>query len=173
MRNLVLATLLASACASAQQYEGLWQGYGPEWDHAMSQMIRLAEATPQEKFDWRPAAGVRSFSEVCMHVALSNYMLLGAVGVTQPTGLHGSMEKSVIVKSDVVEWLKRSTDAVRLAHAKATPADLQRRVKISETTATIEGIYLRILVHANEHMGQLIAYARTIGVVPPWTEQSK
>ena len=31
-------------------------------------------------------------------------------------------------------------------------------------------MYLRIIVHANEHMGQLIAYARMTGVVPPWSE---
>jgi uncharacterized damage-inducible protein DinB len=30
-------------------------------------------------------------------------------------------------------------------------------------------MYLRIIVHANEHMGQLIAYARMSGVKPPWS----
>jgi hypothetical protein len=25
-------------------------------------------------------------------------------------------------------------------------------------------------VHANEHMGQLVAYARVNGVAPPWSE---
>jgi uncharacterized damage-inducible protein DinB len=33
-------------------------------------------------------------------------------------------------------------------------------------------MYLRIIVHANEHMGQLIAYARMAGVVPPWSKKS-
>jgi uncharacterized damage-inducible protein DinB len=35
---------------------------------------------------------------------------------------------------------------------------------------TVDGVMLRILVHNHEHMGQSIAYARTIGVVPPWSQ---
>jgi uncharacterized damage-inducible protein DinB len=31
-------------------------------------------------------------------------------------------------------------------------------------------MYLRIIIHDNEHMGQLIAYARVNGIVPPWSE---
>jgi hypothetical protein len=34
----------------------------------------------------------------------------------------------------------------------------------------MNGIYLRIIIHANEHMGQLVAYARIDGIVPPWPE---
>jgi uncharacterized damage-inducible protein DinB len=41
-----------------------------------------------------------------------------------------------------------------------------------EGLATVDGMYLRIMVHANEHMGQLIAYARMTGVVPPWSKKS-
>jgi uncharacterized damage-inducible protein DinB len=33
-------------------------------------------------------------------------------------------------------------------------------------------MYLRIILHDSEHMGQLIAYARTIGVTPPWSQAS-
>ncbi len=30
--------------------EGIWQGYDGEWRHVSSQLLALAEATPQEKF---------------------------------------------------------------------------------------------------------------------------
>ena len=56
---------------------------------------------------------------------------------------------------------------MKVAHAAAKPADLERKVKIEDRDATVDGIYLRILVHANEHMGQLVAYARMTGIVPP------
>jgi hypothetical protein len=46
--------------------------------------------------------------------------------------------------------------------------DLQRKVHIEDRNATVDGMYLRIIVHANEHMGQLVAYARMTGVAPPW-----
>jgi uncharacterized damage-inducible protein DinB len=50
------------------------------------------------------------------------------------------------------------------------PADLQRKVHIADRDATVDGMYLRIILHANEHMGQLVAYARMTGVVPPWSQ---
>jgi uncharacterized damage-inducible protein DinB len=51
-----------------------------------------------------------------------------------------------------------------------TPADLGRAVKVENRDASVDGIYLRVIVHANEHMGQMIAYARTRGVAPPWSK---
>jgi uncharacterized damage-inducible protein DinB len=80
------------------------------------------------------------------------------------------MEKTVTSKTDVIAFLKRSLDAVQKAHAQLKPADLQRKVKIMNKDATVDGMYLRIIVHDNEHMGQLIAYARMTGVVPPWSQ---
>jgi len=79
------------------------------------------------------------------------------------------MEKTVTDKAQVINWLKRSLDAVKIAHAAVKPADLRRKVKIEGVDADVDGIYLRIIVHANEHMGQLVAYARMNGIVPPWS----
>ena len=148
--------------------EGIWEGYDGEWKHVSSQLIALAEATPAEKFSWRPAAGVRSASEVYMHVALANFYLLSITGPKMPAELTREMEKSVTSKPEVIQWLKRSLEAVKTAHAAETPKDLERKVHIADRDATVDGMYLRIIVHANEHMGQLIAYARMTGVTPPW-----
>ena len=148
--------------------EGIWQGYDGEWKHVSSQLIALAEATPAEKFAWRPAAGVRSTSEVYMHIALANFYLLSITGPKMPADLTREMEKSMTSKPEVIQWLKRSLDAVKTAHIAETPKDLERKVHIADRDATVDGMFLRIIVHANEHMGQLIAYARMTGVTPPW-----
>jgi uncharacterized damage-inducible protein DinB len=149
--------------------EGIWEGYDGEWLHVSQQLIALAEATPAEKFSWRPAPGVRSTSEVYMHIAEANFGLLAVTGPKPPADMKEGMEKSVTAKADVIGWLKRSLDAVKQAHLVETPKDLQRRLQIHGRDATVDGIYLRVIVHANEHMGQLIAYARMSGVVPPWS----
>jgi uncharacterized damage-inducible protein DinB len=149
--------------------EGLWQGYEGEWRHVSSQLIALAEATPEEKFAWRPAPGVRSTSEVYMHIVMANFYLLSVTGPKMPADLKEGMDKSVTSKAEVINWLKRSLDAVKQAHSAVTPKDLQRKVHILDRDATVDGMYLRIIVHANEHMGQLVAYARMTGVVPPWS----
>jgi uncharacterized damage-inducible protein DinB len=150
--------------------EGIWEGYDGEWKHVSQQLIALAEATPVEKFAWRPAPGVRSTSEVYMHIAMANLYLLSVTGPKMPAGLKEDSEKTVTAKAEVIDWLKRSLDAVKEAHLAVTPNDLARKVHIADRDATVDGMYLRIIVHANEHMGQLIAYARMTGVVPPWSK---
>jgi uncharacterized damage-inducible protein DinB len=149
--------------------EGIWEGYDGEWLHVSQQLVALAEATPAGKFSWRPAPDVRSTSEVYMHIALANFYLLSVTGPKMPAEMKEGMEKSVTAKAEVISWLKRSLDAVKQAHLAVTPKDLERKVHIADRDATVDGMYLRIIVHANEHMGQLIAYARMSGVVPPWS----
>jgi uncharacterized damage-inducible protein DinB len=171
-KTLFVLVLLSAQSVRAQKApEGLWQGYDGEWLHVSQQLTALAEATPEEKFAWRPTAGVRSTSEVYMHIALANFYLLSVTGPKMPAELKQEMEKTVTSKTDVIAWLKRSLDAVKQAHSGIKSTDLQRKVHIADRDATVDGMYLRIIVHANEHMGQLIAYARMSGVAPPWSTQ--
>jgi uncharacterized damage-inducible protein DinB len=171
MKKALLLLLLFSAHPLLAQTapEGIWQGYDGEWRHVTQQLLALAEATPEEKFSWRPAPGVRSTSEVYMHIAEANFYLLSVTGPKMPADMKEGMEKTVTAKADVISWLKRSLDAVKQAHLRVTPKDLQRKVHVADRDATVDGMYLRIIVHANEHMGQLVAYARMTGVVPPWS----
>jgi len=168
---LILLLLTATPLFAQAPPEGLWQGYDGEWKHVSKQLLDLAEATPQDKFAWRPAPGVRSTSEVYMHIALANFYLLSVTGPKMPADAKEGMEKSVTAKADVINWLKRSLDAVKEAHASVTSKDLERKVHIVDRDATVDGMYLRIIVHANEHMGQLIAYARMSGITPPWSKK--
>jgi uncharacterized damage-inducible protein DinB len=170
MKTLLLLVVMCTTSLHAQM-EGLWEGYDGEWAHVSRQLVELAEATPADKFAWRPAPGVRSTSEVYMHIALSNFYLLSVTGPPMPSDIKSEdMEKTVTSKADVIAFLKRSLEAVKTARAQLKPGDLQRKVRIMKKEATVDGMYLRILVHDNEHMGQLIAYARMSGVVPPWSE---
>ena len=105
-----------------------------------------------------------------MHIVLANFGLLSRTGPKMPAELNESSEKTITSKAEVIGWLKRSLEAVKQAHLAETPQDLTRKVRIVERDATVDGMYLRIIVHANEHMGQLIAYARMTGVVPPWSK---
>lgn len=168
---LLLLGCSARPLLAQDWYEGLWQGYDGEWRHVSRQLIALAEATPEEKFAWRPAPGIRSTSEVYMHIAIANFALLAATGPKMPADLKEGMEKSVTSKAEVINWLKRSLEAVKQARLSETPKDFARKVRVNGRDATVDGMYLRIIVHANEHMGQLVAYARSTGVVPPWSGQ--
>lgn len=54
---------------------------------AQEKLAALAEATPAEKYSWRPGTGVRSTGEVFLHVAGGNYFLGTFLGVNPPAGL--------------------------------------------------------------------------------------
>ena len=161
--------LLVGVALAQNDGPGAGQGWLPEFNHAARQILQLAEATPAEKFAWRPAPGVRSVSEVYMHIAIGNFFLLSQAGV-KPAGapkITQTTEKEVAGKADVIRWLKDSFDTVRKHYP---PADAKRSLKFFGAETNVENIYVRLLVHNHEHMGQSIAYARMNGIVPPWSK---
>ena len=168
---VVIGVLLASP-AAAQVSAGAGQGWSGEFEHAARQISQLAEAIPADKFAWQPGPGVRSTAEVCMHIALGNYLLLGQAGVKSAVDLAKlgkEPEKAITGKDEVIEFLKGSFDAVRTA---VPTLDRTKPAKFFGRDSTVEAVLLRLLVHNHEHMGQLIAYARMNGVAPPWSGSS-
>lgn len=179
LRVLLLLSLAAAALlaqAPAKPVSPAQQEYLNEFEHAMGQAIALAKAFPAGKYAWRPGPGVRSVSEVFMHLAGGNLLLLGIAGVKQPGGLASAdageiraLEKTETGKEQVLKWLARSADAVRKAYAASTPASQEQAADFFGRKTTVRAIYLRLLVHVNEHMGQAVAYARVNGIAPPWS----
>ena len=170
--QLLIAAMLTLAIApatAAQVPPGVGEGWLGEFDHAARQLLQLAEATPADKFAWRPAAGVRSIAEVYMHVGIANHFLLSQAGVAPAadlTTLGSDPEKSTTDKAAVIKFLKESFEAVRSGYQRA---DAQKKVQLFKKNVTAGDIFLRILVHSHEHMGQAIGYARMNGVAPPWS----
>jgi uncharacterized damage-inducible protein DinB len=135
-------------------------------DEIQEKILSLAEATPADKFSWRPAPGVRSVSEVYMHIAGGNYFLSTFIGV-KPPKMTGDLEKTVTRKEDVLAELKRSFDHLRTSAASVK--DLEKPVKMFGNQTSQRGVLMTILSHLHEHLGQSVAYARMNGVVPPWS----
>jgi hypothetical protein len=79
------------------------------------------------------------------------------------------LEKTITSKPQVIDLLKRSLAAVKDNFSKATVATLNGPADFFGTKTTVRAVYLRILAHNNEHMGQSVAYARMNGIVPPWS----
>jgi uncharacterized damage-inducible protein DinB len=139
-----------------------------------NKFVRLAEAIPAEKFNWRPAPDVRSFAEVFLHVSAANYNLYNLVGTPPPSTLDlKSLEKSTTDKAKVIATLKASFDHARKAITDMPDANLDKSLDWFGGKNTQRGILLFIVRHAAEHLGQSIAYARFAGIVPPWTEDAQ
>jgi uncharacterized damage-inducible protein DinB len=139
-------------------------------EQLQKKFVDLAGAIPQEKFTWRPADGVRSISEVFLHVSGSNYFILGLMGTPIPAGVDvKNLEKSTTDKAQVIDQLNKSFANAHAAVEAMTNADFAKaQPKLGPDANSGDVVYL-LVTHAHEHLGQSIAYARQNGVVPPWT----
>lgn len=190
-RTSVAAALLAIAAgARAQQANDFKTEYLKEFNETSQHVLQLAQAMPADKFAWRPGTGVRSISEVYVHIATANYLLMALTGVKLPAEYYpdikpnpkgepdlkaifartSELEKTVTQKDQVIQMLKASFDAVRSQFEQTTPVDLDKPEMFFGEKTTVRGLYLRVLAHLNEHYGQSIAYARVNGIVPPWSK---
>ncbi|HEY3173778.1 MAG TPA: DinB family protein [Thermoanaerobaculia bacterium] len=168
--SVALGQTTTPAAPSAATVSGLRADIIWQLTDVEKKLVALAEAMPQEKYGWRPGDGIRSVSEVYMHVAGGNYFLSTFLGAKMPEGLSRDMEKTVTEKAKVVDALKRSFDHTRKA-VEATPdSDLDKKVKFFGQEPSERMMMIVLVSHAHEHLGQSIAYARTNGVAPPWSE---
>ena len=79
--------------------------------------------------------------------------------------------ESEVFKRKVLQALKDSFAHFRNAVLAIKDSELEKEIKTPRGQTTIRGAFFLISGHYGEHLGQSIAYAREIGVVPPWTEE--
>jgi len=157
------------APAKAPQLYG--EGWMGEFEYTARELMQLAEATPAAKFSWRPADGVRSISEVYVHIAIAHMFFLRSVGVqVDMSKVTRDAEKKITAKADVIGFLRESIEAVR---ANYPNLELAKKVHFQDADTDVNGVMIHLIAHTNEHLGQSIAYARMNGIVPPWSEPAK
>lgn len=166
---VALAVMAAAPLAAQQAPAGVRGEILTQFNEAAGKLEQLAEAIPQEKFTWRPGAGVRSVSEVFLHVAGSNDFMMAAAGVPSPAQGENDLEHSTTDKAQVIAKLKAANARVRAALLAMPDADLDKATKLFGTDMTYRGVCLLVQSHVHEHLGQMIAYARSNGIVPPWS----
>ena len=165
--------------------EYLW-----ELDIARTQLLALADAVPAEKYGWSPVEGARPFSAVLVHIANGNLALLDMAGAREadsagPYGpLEGDplarlaaiirknieLEQTLTGKEAVVDLLRRSFEAAGKAFTALSAEELAKAGQFFGEQTTVRRVYLRLLTHTHEHMGQAIAYVRAMGMKAPWPD---
>ncbi|MEM6864876.1 MAG: DinB family protein [Bacteroidota bacterium] len=135
------------------------------------QVVQLAEAFSEEQYDWRPMEGVNSVGEALMHIAGGNYFIASKMGFAPPEDVDMMNLGKVTGKENIITALKKSN------------AFVLEKIELVETTKFGEEVdfgfakmnmlsgLLVIMEHNGEHKGQLIAYARSNEVTPPWSVQ--
>ena len=141
------------------------------YDGVAKKIHDLGDAIPEDKYAWRPAEGVRSVGEVLNHVSGTSYLFGKVAGAEVPKGAPADMEKGPDAKSKA-EILAKLTEAIAYGRANAeavTPEQLQQMVDFFGNKMSVRAVYMADYGHMSEHLGQLIAYAREVGVKPPWS----
>jgi peptidylprolyl isomerase len=140
------------------------------------QVMKLARAIPEDKYGWRPGPGVRSVKEVLMHIALGNTLMLHILDAPAREELMKQIEsndkgeKESLTKEQVIAKLTESFETVRKTMTDASAGSLGRDVDFFGTKTTARGLLTYVDTHIAEHMGQLVAYCRMNGIVPPWSQ---
>jgi len=82
-------------------------------------------------------------------------------------------EKSTTDKAKVIEWLNKSfTYAIASVQSMSNAQFAVPLPKLGPQANEGDVVYLMV-AHAHEHLGQAIAYSRSVGVVPPWTAEAQ
>ena len=170
---LALAAVLAPAAAAqgAQQAAPVEISVRAEllrqFDDASGKIVRLAEKMPAESYGWQPMEGVRTVSQVFMHMAAGGYNYARALGTPLPEGVNLRELGNITAKDQVVAELKKAVEHARKALA---AADLDKEINFRRRPGAAREAAIALAVHMHEHLGQAIAYARSNKVVPPWSE---
>jgi uncharacterized damage-inducible protein DinB len=174
--NLLSVALIAAASAMTVAAQDAPKGFRASFlgqlKDVETKYVNLAQAIPQEKYTWPPGEGVRSVSEVFLHLAFANFNIPNFVGVKAPAGIGTdmkTMETSTTDKEKIIETLKASFAHVRKVAMDMPDKDLDKATKVFGRDSDYRGVLFLIANHMHEHLGQLIAYARMNGVVPPWS----
>ena len=142
-------------------------------------VLGLAEAFPADKYAWRPAPGVRSVSEVLMHIAAEHYVYLPrSVGHGPPANLNMGTGREISANlekvTDKAEVMRHLREAFAYQKSVLEGADAKLatgKVMVFGKESTVAGLFNVYIADQHEHLGQLIAYARMNGVVPPWSKK--
>ncbi len=176
----LLAVVVLAAGTEAQQPErkGLVGDLLADITEVEGKMVGLARAIPEDRFGWRPMEGVRSVGEVVMHVAADNWLMPSGVGTPPPeqTGIIASdygtvqaYERKVPARDAAIAAMQESFTHVKKALSGTAEARLGESIQFFGQSMTVQSLWILTTTHLHEHLGQLIAYARSNGVTPPWS----
>ena len=161
MNSLLTALLLTGAMvplaqAQTQQPPPPAKSFSQAFAYINHKVLEMAEDFPETKYGFRLTKETRSFQEVLIHIASGNVFAAKA-GRGEKVNWDELDPKNYPTKADVVAALRKSIDDAT-ATLNAVPEE--------RFTKTVQP-WLAVIEHAGEHYGQLVAYYRASGLVPP------
>lgn len=170
MKNLLVLFVLMTTISLYAQDDLTQTGIQGMFTYASGQVESLAEAIPEDKYDWTPAEGVRSVKDVILHTAQANYFFMTKLGFELPADVDMMTLAATTGKDNVVALLKKSNEFVKGKITEVETESMGDKVEMPFGDFNRLSTLLLVMEHNGEHKGQLIAYARANGITPPWSE---
>lgn len=176
--SLTVLSMLLSLPAAAQTREGVMGDLIADVEEVQTKLVGLAKAMPEAAFNWRPDPGVRSTGEVFMHVAADNYFMPALLGTPAPadTGITSeyktaaAFEKRPMSHDQAIAELEKSFAFLKQSMTAFPAAKVDATSEMSRRKITNRSLWISTATHLHEHLGQLIAYARSNKITPPWSK---
>ena len=160
-----LAAALMAPMAQAQP-AGMQAALGKDAGTLSDKFTGLARVMVG-KYEWKPGQGVRSVGDVFNMIVEENGLLADALTGKTNTGAEPA---PITDPGKMQDGLRATYSNLQKAITGLSDNDLQAPVKLFGRDMTKQGALMLILNDQHEHLGQSIAYARTNGVVPPWSK---
>jgi hypothetical protein len=169
---LAVAALLLGATRAARAQEGA-QPKAPQtptqavlenWNDVGGRLVTMAQDWPEEKYSYKLTPAVRSFQEVILHIAGSNYDVINRVGGTKVGEAQNDPPVNQYkTKAETVAYLKKSVEDGAVLIQKEGNAEVIKHLSA----------WIGYTEHMGEHYGLLVAYYRATGGVPPESRPKK
>jgi uncharacterized damage-inducible protein DinB len=175
IKTLVLMAMLGAPLSAADRVSDM---YGKQVDLLESDLVRLVEAMPADKFDFRPTQGtfndVRTFGEQAKHIATMIYMTAAIVLEEKSPygpGKNDNGPDDIQGKDAILAYLKASIAYARKATASLSEKNQFDPLRTYFGSQTRVEVAAGITYHSYNHYGQMVVYARMNGVVPPASQR--
>ena len=135
-----------------------------------NKIVQLANVFPAEKYGWTPMEGVSTVGEVLQHVSSANYFIAHMLGAKIPEGINPRDLGDSGDKVAVIATYEASVKHVKKAINAISEEAAGEEIDLFVSPAPRARLMLVVADHGHEHLGQMIAYARSNEIVPPWSQ---
>ncbi len=138
------------------------------WGTVRRPTIRIAEAMPEDRYDFRITPEARSFKELLLHIVSAEQGFLDGALEGRWEFDRGLTPDKFPTKEPIINLLRTSFER---SSSRIKAIDDNTLVKVIETPfrrrAQIKAILWAMRDHENNHNGYLSAYLRANGIKPP------
>lgn len=135
-----------------------------KWENSKNYLVEMAEAMPEDKYDFKPTERQKTFREQLLHIK-GNMDWLSTTYFAKDK--KETAKQKYTTKAEVIKAIKEAFDNTAAIIKTATPEELKEVVEFFAGPKTKLQILNLLQDHVTHHRGQVIVYLNLNDVKPP------